>query len=117
MYNKEFWNILDKLIKGSTIIIDRPKNTAHPRWPDFIYPVDYGYLDDTTSSDGAGIDVWIGSGEKKVDAIVCVVDLVKKDSEIKILIGCTDEEKENILEMHNRTENMKGILVCRECDI
>lgn len=40
--------------------------------------------------DGAGIDVWVGSDEKKVDAIMCIVDLMKKDSEIKILIGCTE---------------------------
>ncbi len=36
--------------------------------------------------DGAGIDVWVGSGDKTVDAIMCIVDLMKKDSEIKILI-------------------------------
>ena len=25
--------------------------------------------------DGGGIDVWVGSGEKKIDAIMCIVDL------------------------------------------
>ena len=85
-HNIEFWNALDELVNNSEIIIDRPKGTAHPKYPDFIYRVDYGYLKDTTSMDGAGIDVWVGSGEKKVDAIMCIVDLMKKDSEIKILI-------------------------------
>ena len=51
--------------------------------------------------DGAGIDVWVGSGEKQVDAIMCIVDLIKKDSEIKILIGCTEEEKAIICKTHN----------------
>lgn len=36
--------------------------------------------------DGAGIDVWVGSAKKQVDAIMCIVDLMKRDSEIKILI-------------------------------
>ena len=43
--------------------------------------------------DGGGIDVWVGSGEKTVDAIMCIVDMMKRDSEIKLLIGCTEEEK------------------------
>ena len=63
--------------------------------------------------DGAGIDVWVGSDEKKVDAIMCIVDLMKKDSEIKILIGCTEEEKEIVYETHNETPLMKGVLIRR----
>ncbi len=111
--NDEFWNALDELVKNSEIIIDRPKGTAHPKFPDFIYKVDYGYLKETTAMDGGGIDVWVGTGEKKIDAIVVIVDLMKKDSEIKILIGCTDEEKQIIYQTHNETEYMKGILIRR----
>lgn len=109
--NDEFWNALDELVENSEIVIDRPKGTAHPRFPDFIYKVDYGYLSDTTSMDGGGIDVWVGTDEKKIDAIMVIVDLMKKDSEIKILIGCTEEEKQIIYQTHNETEYMKGILI------
>ena len=63
--------------------------------------------------DKDGIDVWVGSGEKKIDAVMCVVDLMKKDSEIKILIGCTEEEKAVIYQTHNETQYMKGILIRR----
>lgn len=42
-----------------------------------------------------------------------IVDLIKKDSEIKILIGCTEEEKAIIYKIHNKTQYMKGILICR----
>ena len=92
-YNEDFWKALDELVNSSEIVIDRPKGSAHPKFPDFVYRVDYGYLKDTTSMDSAGIDVWVGSDDKKIDAIMCIVDLMKKDSEIKILIGCTEEEK------------------------
>lgn len=112
-YDNEFWNALDELVHSSEIIIDRPKGTVHPRYSDFIYRVDYGYLKNTTSMDGAGIDVWVGTGEKRIDAIICIVDLLKRDSEIKILIGCTEEEKEIIYETHNETQYMKGILIHR----
>lgn len=69
-FNNDFWRALDSLVDNSEIVIDRPKGTAHPKYPDFIYKVDYGYLKNTSSMDGAGIDVWIGSGEKKIDAIM-----------------------------------------------
>lgn len=112
-YNNEFWNALDELVSHSEIIIDRPKGSAHPRYPDFIYRVDYGYLKDTKSMDNGGIDVWVGTGEKRIDAVMCTIDLMKKDAEIKILIGCTEEEKAVVYETHNETPYMKGILIQR----
>lgn len=113
--NCEFWSALDNLVSQSEIVIDRPKGTAHPRYSELIYKVDYGFLKNTTSMDGSGIDVWVGTdGKQSIDAIICTVDLMKRDSEIKILIGCTEEEKEIIYNTHNESENMKGILIRRE---
>ena len=112
-YNEDFWDALDELVSNSEIVIDRPRGSAHPRFPNFIYKVDYGYLKNTSSMDGAGIDVWIGSGDKKIDAIMCIVDLMKRDSEIKILVGCTEEEKLDIYKTHNETQYMKGVLIRR----
>lgn len=112
-YLDDFWKALDELVNNSEIIIDRPKGTAHPKYPNYIYPIDYGYLKNTSSMDGAGIDVWVGSNQKMIDAIICTVDLMKKDSEIKILIGCTEEEKAIVYETHNETQFMKGILIRR----
>lgn len=113
MYDNDFWEALDLLADNSEIVIDRPKGSVHPKYPDFVYKIDYGYLKDTSSMDGGGIDVWVGSGDKKIDAIMCIVDLMKQDSEIKILIGCTEEEKQMIYQTHNETEYMKGILIRR----
>ena len=39
---------------------------------------------------------------------------MKKDSEIKILIGCTEEEKMEIYRTHNETQYMKGVLIRRQ---
>ena len=111
---KDFWTALDELVKDCEIVIDRPRGTAHPRYPDFIYQVDYGYLKNTSSMDGEGIDVWLGTaGDRYVDAIVVTVDLLKRDSEIKVLISCTEEEKASIVRMHNESPMMKGILIRR----
>ena len=113
-YNEDFWKALDELVSNSEIVIDRPRGSTHPRFPNFIYKVDYGYLKDTASMDGGGIDVWVGSGDKKIDAIMCIVDLMKKYSEIKILVGCTEEEKLEVYKTHNETQYMKGILIRRQ---
>jgi inorganic pyrophosphatase len=61
--------------------------------------------------DGGGIDVWKGTAGNCIDAIICTVDLRKKDSEVKILIGCSEMEKQAVLQFHNNSEFMKGVLV------
>ena len=109
-----FWHALDSLVHESELVIDRPKGSHHPRYSQIMYPVDYGYLKNTTAMDGNGIDVWRGSDASgKVDTVICTIDLNKKDSEIKLLIGCTRDEKKQILEFHNRNEYMKGLLIER----
>ncbi|HOF88331.1 MAG TPA: hypothetical protein PLZ36_09555 [Armatimonadota bacterium] len=52
MTSPAYWQSLDKLMASSEVIIARPKGAAHPRFPAMIYPLDYGYLQDTSSSDG-----------------------------------------------------------------
>ena len=113
-FNSAFWDALDSLVRDSELIVDRPKGSHHPRYPQITYPVDYGYLENTTSMDGNGIDVWCGSDALgKIDIVICTIDLHKKDSEIKILIGCTSEEKKLIYNFHNRNNYMKGLLIER----
>lgn len=113
-FDKEFWKMLDKMFETYKIVIDRPKGTHHPKYSDYIYPLDYGYLDGTVSSDGAGIDVWIGSDKNKiVSGIISSVDFIKGDSEIKILYACTSDEIELIYKDHNRSDGMKGLLNIR----
>jgi inorganic pyrophosphatase len=113
-HDKDFWKALDTLAESEKIVIDRPKGSIHPRFPNITYEVDYGYIENTSSMDGGCIDVWLGSlADKKINAIICTVDLLKKDSEIKLLIGCTEEETETVYRFHNSSEFMKGILIRR----
>jgi inorganic pyrophosphatase len=114
-FDKAFWEGIDTLVRESQIVIDRPKGTHHPRFTTIVYPVDYGYLDGTASMDGTGIDVWLCSATSRtVDAIICTIDLRKKDSEVKILLGCTPEEEKLIYDFHNQIEHMKGLLIRRK---
>jgi len=109
-----FWIQLDELIKQTEVVVDRPKGSEHPTWPDVTYPLDYGYLAGTTSSDGAGIDVWVGaSGKREAVALFCTVDLLKRDAELKILLGCTEAEMLTVAEFLNQSEAMSGLIVRR----
>jgi len=115
--NPTFWQLLDQLCATSSLIIDRPKGSKHPRYPKYSYPLNYGYLQDTISSDGSGIDVWLGTAKTKhVTAVITSIDLEKRDSEIKLLYACTDVEIAEIFEQHNATNMTKGILNVRPRD-
>ncbi len=103
MPDAQFWSKLTSLVSEASIVVDRPKGSAHPQIPEMIYPLDYGYLAGTRSGDGHGIDVWIGGLESRaITGVVCTVDLGKRDAEIKILLGCSRAEQRQILSIHNR---------------
>jgi len=109
-----FWKAMTELLTTSVIVIDRPKGSTHPRYGEAIYPLDYGYLENTTSSDGSGIDVWIGSLNSVIDqgstkiltGILCTFDTLKRDAEIKLLIGCAKEDVQVIQEFHTEMQTL-----------
>ncbi len=101
-YTTRFWHGWMDLLETHKIILDRPKGTRHPRYPELIYPLDYGYIQDTTASDGDGIDVWSGTlGNQTLTGILCTFDKIKRDAEIKLLIGCTAEDVQIIQAFNN----------------
>lgn len=109
-----FWQACDQLVSSSAITIDRPRGTPHRRHPELIYPLDYGYLVSTSGGDGTGIDVWLGGGaDKGVRAIACTVDLFKRDAELKLLLGCTDEVIAIVSSFLNVTAGLSCIIVKR----
>lgn len=101
-FDKDFWDYINQLVSVSKIVVDRPRGSAHPRYPSLIYPLDYGHLAETISGDGEGIDIWVGSGGGRyVEAVICTIDLEKRDAEIKLLVGCTPDDTRRIIEVTN----------------
>jgi inorganic pyrophosphatase len=97
-----FWNTLEHLVASSRVVIDRPAGSRHPHFPDVVFPLDYGFLEETTSMDGQGIDVWVGHATARgITGAACTIDLRKRDLELKILLSCTREDIERILSFHN----------------
>jgi len=109
-----FWQHLVSLVELSEFIVDRAQGSPHPRYPESVYPLDYGHLAGTSASDASEIDVWRGSrDDARVDAVLCTVDLVKRDAEVKVLLGCTPADQESILAFH-RSQGMGALLIPRE---
>jgi inorganic pyrophosphatase len=104
-----FWQTITDLAATNPITIDRPRASAHPEFPELIYPLNYGYLENTFAGDGEGIDVWFGSsGEKTLTGILCTFDTLERDAEIKVLIGCTHEDIETI---RNFNDSMRTLFI------
>jgi inorganic pyrophosphatase len=109
----DYWAFLDQLISDCQVIIDRPKGSHHPRYPQVVYPVDYGYLEGTTSSDGHGIDVYRGShAGSGISAVLVTVDMYKQDAEIKVILDCLEDEIQMAFNLSNES-SMRALLIRR----
>ncbi|QXD16405.1 hypothetical protein GQ464_005495 [Rhodocaloribacter litoris] len=86
------WDGWETLIVQNGYTIDRPRHTRHPRFPDIIYPIDYGYLNLTRSTDGEAIDLFVGSAANGLVALLLTHDYRRGDREVKLLYNCTPEE-------------------------
>ncbi|AFZ68227.1 hypothetical protein [Deinococcus peraridilitoris] len=110
-----FWDQLDELSRTSDIIVDRPRGSHHPRFPDLVYPLDYGYLSGTTAGDGHGIDVWLGSqNARELVGMICTADLKKRDTEIKLLLGCDERDIQSVQAFLNGHGSFGCLFVRRE---
>jgi inorganic pyrophosphatase len=102
-----FYQTMTELAATNPILLDRPKGTAHPHYPDLIYPLDYGYIENTSAGDGDGLDVWIGTSNKKtLTGILCTFDRLKRDAEIKLLVACTSEDVQIIQDFNHEIQTL-----------
>ncbi|CAM4277008.1 Inorganic pyrophosphatase [Erysipelothrix inopinata] len=107
--NGYFWQKIDSLVLSTNVVISQKKGSHHPKYMNMVYPVDYGYLSDTDQ-----IKVFKGSiKSSSIAAVMLVADILKRDLEVKLLWGCTEEEEIEILQFINQTDYQKGILVRR----
>lgn len=86
------WERWEKLILSEGVLLDRPRNSAHPRYPDILYPMDYGFICNTKSSDGEEVDVFAGSGPPRLVGMIITHDSRKKAREVKLLWRCIPAE-------------------------
>ena len=108
------WEAWEALIALNGLTIDRPYRSRHPEFSDIIYPLNYGYVNATTSTDGHEVDVFVGSADNGLVGLLMTTDYGRGDREVKLLYNCTPEEiyLANGFINFDRTR-MEGTLVLR----
>lgn len=70
------------------IEIDRPLGSAHPKHPDLIYPVNYGFIPGVFGSDGEEMDVYLLGVDKPVS---------KYSAQIIAIVHRLDDEEDKLV--------------------
>lgn len=87
---------LKRLIgKEVTVYVDRPLGMKHPKFPDIIYPVNYGYIKEIKAADNEYQDVYIiGNDEPLKICIGKVYAIVIRENDIedKLIVVTNDKE-------------------------
>ena len=96
-----YLNDLKQLLgKEVTVKIDRPLGTAHPKYSDLIYPLNYGYIESLVAPDGEDQDAYLLGVNEAVDCfsgVVLAIIVRRNDVESKLVVApkgksFTDEE-------------------------
>ena len=111
--NAYFWQKVDTLFLSSDLKHSRKKGETHPQFKNLVYPVEYGHLTDTASDNGEGVSVYVGSLPQSITALVVAADILQKTLDVKILLGCTEAETEEVLHFLNQTDFQKTVLIRR----
>ena len=126
------WRMWEEVIASNGITVDRPQGARHPNHSEIIYPMDYGYINGTTSSDGHEIDVFCGSAATSsakqpdgggsvaparhtLQGAILTTDHRKGDREIKFLYRCTPRDIYLVNGFINFDRRlMEGVLILRQ---
>lgn len=103
------FNAKDFLGKEVEVVIDRPLGSRHPEY-NYIYPINYGYIPNTTSGDGDELDAFILGEDKPLDKFkgICIAVIHRtNDNEDKLIVvgqgsSLSDEEIEKQIEFQEK---------------
>ncbi len=70
--------------KTFTVTIDRQMGTSHPKYPQNIYPINYGYVEGIKAPDGDFQDVYVlGVGTPLETFVGEIIAIVTRDNDIE----------------------------------
>ena len=97
--------------------IDRPIGSRHPRFPDMVYPVNYGYVEGITAGDGDAQDVYVFGTDKPIESFEGKVIAVyhrfndAEDKWIVSLDGSDFSDDEILRTIHFQEQYFEGELI------
>lgn len=115
--NAYFWQKIDTLYLSGDFKLAHSKGDKHPKNKSLVFPLDYGYIRTLNGEQEESVGVYKGSKGKKVDAVVVCADILTKIIEVKLLVGLTSEEEDELLRFLNATDIMKTIIIKRSKEV
>lgn len=88
-YSKPF---LGKVVD---VIIDRQFGSIHPKFPDHIYQLNYGYVPGTMAPDGKEVDVFVLGEDKALEKFTgkCIAIIHRiNDDDDKLIVCAKDKD-------------------------
>ena len=107
-------DIIGSVVKGA---VDRPMGSAHPDYPDMIYPINYGYVDGIFAADGEEQDVYIFGVDEPLETYegkVIAIYHRTNDNEDKWIVsidGRDYSDAEILKAIHFQEQYFEGSLV------
>lgn len=104
--------------KTVTVTVDRPIGTAHPKHPDIIYPINYGYIAGEIAPDGEELDAYIlGVTEPLTTFTGSVIAIIHRENDIedKLVIaphGCAFNQAEVAAAVQFQEQFYRGTIDC-----
>lgn len=77
--------------KNVDVVIDRQLGSKHPKW-DFVYDVNYGYIENTLSPDGEELNVYLLGVNEPVE---------KSDGKVIAVIHRIDDDDDKLVVSNN----------------
>lgn len=72
------------------VVIDRPLGSTHPRHPDIVYPINYGYIPNTQAGDLEPVDAYVLGVDVPVSSFlgeVIAIVVRRDDVEDKLVVA------------------------------
>lgn len=91
---RESYKFLEKEID---VIIDRKMGDSHPEYDDMKYPINYGYVPNTISSDGKELDVYIIDSKKPLETFrgkcIGIIQRINDEDDKLIVVDINNNKK------------------------
>lgn len=95
-------NLLDLLNQNVKVVIDRKKNFIHPKYPNIIYKVNYGYIENIVAPDNEFQDAYVLGIDEPIDEFYGkVIAIIHRNNDIedKLIVSNKEYSNEEIKEL------------------
>lgn len=78
--------------KTVTVKIDRPIGSVHPKHPNLIYPINYGYIPDVIGGDGEELDVYVLGVDQPLEEFTGkIIGIIHRENDVEDKLAAAPE--------------------------